>query len=98
MYKILFFLHKSVDEKILNHFKDRTIKLLKELSGKELELAEIESNLLSEQKYSYFCEAEFNSRDEMDRLMNSKQGLELNKDIMDFHKFLTVISVNYNKK
>ena len=36
MYKILFFLHKPVDEKVLNHFKEKTIKTLSELSGKEI--------------------------------------------------------------
>ena len=95
MYKILFFLHKPVDEIFLNHFKEKTIKTLSELSGKEIFIAEVESNLLADKKFSYFCEAEFNSKDEMDKIMNSKAGLELNKDLMDFHQYLTVITANY---
>jgi hypothetical protein len=33
----------------------------------------------------------------MDRMMHSKAGKELNKSLMDFHKNITVIAVNYNK-
>lgn len=95
MYKILFLLHKPADEKILNHFKKHTLKIISELTNKNVSLARIENNLLTEQNYSYYCEAEFQSKDKMDELMNSNHGLALNKDIMDFHKFLTVISVNY---
>lgn len=96
MYKILFFIHKPVDEKILKHFRGRTLKLLSELTGKEILLAEVESNLLIDRKYSYYCEVEMESKEDMDRIMNSKSGLELSKDLMDFHQFITVINVNYN--
>lgn len=95
MYKILFFLNNSIDDKILGHFRKKTLKTLAELSGKEVLLAQVESNLLTEGKFSYYCEVEFNSKDEMDRMMNSKAGLELNKDLMDFHQFLTIININY---
>jgi hypothetical protein len=53
--------------------------------------------LLLEQKYTYYCEISAASKDEMDRMMNSKAGKELNKSLMDFHKKITVIAVNYNK-
>lgn len=95
MYKILFFLNKSADEKIIQHFRDQTLKTLAELSGSEVLLAQVESNLLAEGKFSYFCEVEFESKDKMDSVMNSKAGLELNKDLMDFHQFLTIININY---
>jgi uncharacterized protein (TIGR02118 family) len=95
MYKILFFLRKPVDEKILNHFNEKTIPILSKLTGKNVSIAEVESNLLAEQKFSFFCEAEFKSKEEMDSIMNSKSGLELNKDMMDFHEHLSIITVNY---
>jgi hypothetical protein len=98
MYKLLFFLKKPLDEKVLNHFKEKTIPILCELTGKDILMAEVESNLLAEQKYSFFCEAEFSNKEEMDRIMNSKSGLELNKDLMDFHEQLTIIPVNYKKE
>lgn len=97
MYKLMFFLHKPVDEKILRHFREHTINIISEITNQKVLLAEVESNLLTSQKYSYFCEAVFKSKDEMEKLMNSKSGLALNKDLMDFHHFLTVFSVNYNK-
>lgn len=97
MYKLLIFLHKDIDEKILAHFKENTLKLFAEITGSEIKLASVESNLLLDQKYSYFCEVKFQSKDEMDKLMNSKEGLELNKNLMDFHQYFTIINVNYNK-
>lgn len=97
MYKLLIFLHKPIDEKNLNHFKDYTLKLFSEITDQEIKLAQVESNLLVEQKYSYFCEIIFQSKDQMDIMMNSKAGVELNKNLMDFHQHLTIINVNYNQ-
>ncbi len=96
MFKILIFIHKTGDDKIINHFRDHTIKVLSEISNQNVNLAIVESNLLSEQKYSHFCEVVFNSKDEMERLMNSQKGLALNKDVMNFHQQITIISVNYD--
>ena len=52
MYKQLFFLHKSENDKALPHFKDVILAHLTELSGKQISLARVESNLLLDQKYS----------------------------------------------
>jgi hypothetical protein len=96
MYKQLFFLHKSDDEKALIHFKEFIIKHLSDIAGKEIKLARVESNLLLDVKYSHFCELVFESREVMDEIMNSKPGRKLNEALRDFHKLITVISVNYN--
>ncbi len=96
MYKQLFFLHKSEEDKALSHFSEAIIPLLIEISGKEIKLAKVENNLLLDQKYSYYCEVEFKSKDEMDKLMNTKSGKQLVKILVDFHKMITVISINYN--
>ncbi|HCY77160.1 MAG TPA: hypothetical protein DHV28_14665 [Ignavibacteriales bacterium] len=96
MYKQLFLLHKSEDDKALSHFKENIIAHLSELSEKKINLAKVESNLLLDQKYSYFCEIVFDSKDKMNELMNSKTGKQLTKDLMDFHKLITVISINYD--
>lgn len=98
MYKQLFFLHKTEDDKALSHFKEVILETLSQLTGKEISLAKVESNLLLDQKYSYCCEVEFESFDKMNELMNSKYGKELNKALMDFHKLITVISIDYDKK
>ena len=97
MYKLLFFLHKTDDEDVLKFFKENTVKKLEEVVGAKVGIAVVESNLLLEQKYTYFCEISASSKDEMDRLMNSKAGKELNKSLMDFHKNITVIAINYNQ-
>jgi len=98
MYKQLFFLHKSENDKALPHFKDVILPHLSELSGQKIILAKVESNLLLDQKFSYFCEVEFESNDKMNELMNSKTGKQLTKDLMDFHQMITVISINYDIK
>lgn len=96
MYKQIFFLHKTDDDKALSHFKEVVIETLSQLTGKDIKLAKVESNLLLEQKYSYCCEVEFESLDKMNELMNTKEGKQLNKSLTDFHKLITVISINYN--
>lgn len=96
MYKQLFFLHKTEDDKALAHFREVIVKSLSELAGKEITLAKVDSNLLLDQKYSYVCEIEFESKDKMNELMNSKTGKQLNKALMDFHQLITVISINYS--
>lgn len=98
MYKQLFFLHKSENDKALPHFKDEILTHLSELSGTEVYLAKVESNLLLDQKFSYFCEVEFESKDKMNELMNSKTGKQITKDLMDFHQMITMISINYDIK
>jgi len=98
MYKQLFFLHKSENDKALPHFKDVILSHFSELSGKHIDLARVESNLLLDQKFSYFCEVEFESKDKMNELMNSKTGKQLTKNLMDFHQMITMISINYNIK
>jgi hypothetical protein len=97
MYKLLFFLHKTDDEDVLQFFKDNTVKKFEEVIGGNVSIAKVESNLLLEQKYTYYCEISASSKDEMDRMMNTKAGKELNKSLMDFHKNITVIAINYNQ-
>jgi nitrate reductase NapAB chaperone NapD len=96
MYKQFFFLHKTKDDKALAHFKEAILTHLSEISRKEIRLAKVESNLLLDQKYSYCCEIEFESKDKMDVLMDSKAGKQLTKDLMDYHQLVTVISINYS--
>lgn len=98
MYKLLFFLHKTEHEKALPYYREVILKHLSDLTGKEVKLAKVESNLLLDQKYSYFCEVMFESKETMDKILNSKSGKQLNKDLMNFHKLITIISVNYNCK
>lgn len=97
MYKLLFFLHKSNDQEIIRHFYDFTVRYLQEIVGNEVKVANVESNLLLEQKYSYFCELISETKNEMDKMMNCKAGKELNKDLMEFHKHITVIAVHYSE-
>jgi hypothetical protein len=96
MFKQLFLLHKTEDENVVLHFKDVIVNQLSEITSKEIKLGKVESNFLLEQKYAYFCEAEFESKDKMNELMNCKTGKQLTKDLMSFNKLITIISINYN--
>ena len=96
MYKQIFFLHKSDNDKALPHFKDVILTHLSELSGKQIKLAKVENNLLLDQKYSYYCKDKLKTKNKMNEFMNSKTGKQLTKDLMDFHQMITMISVNYD--
>ena len=96
MYKLLLFLHKTNQDEILLHFNDFTKKYLADLTGEEIKVADVESNLLLDKKYSKFCEVTVDSKETWDRMMNSKEGKILNKDLMDFHQHITIIFVDYN--
>ena len=95
MYKLLLFLKKTDDKKILEHFEDFTLKHLSELAGKKIIAGKVESSLLLDTKYSHFCEVEVERKEEMDKLLNSKYGKELNKDLMNYHEFIDIIFVDY---
>lgn len=97
MYKLLLFLHKTDDEQVINHFEKYTVKYLSEISGENVNIGNVESNLLLEQKFGEFCEVSFESKEKWQELMNSKAGRDLNNDLADFHKNVTVIFVDYQK-
>jgi hypothetical protein len=97
MYKILFFLHKTSDENIINFFNNKIVGKLREITHQAVEIASVENNFLLDQKYTAYCEVYASEQNEMNKLMNSKSGKELNKELADFFKNITVITVNYNK-
>lgn len=96
MYKMIFLLAKSDDKNILNHFHDFTLKSISAVAGGEIKAGVVESNLLLDNKYSRMCEIAASSKEEMDRRMGTPEGKALNKELMDFHKYLTIITVNFN--
>lgn len=95
MYKLLIFIHKSKENNFLNFFRNSFLPLLSEINGTEVKLAEVESNLLLDQKYSHFCELTANDKNDMDNKLNSSAGRSLSKLLMESHRNITVISVNY---
>jgi hypothetical protein len=97
MYKILFFLHKTDDDNLISLFKDKIAGKLQEMSGKIVETAEVDNNFLLDQKYSLYCEIATHEREEMDKLMQTKAGKELNRALAELIDDITVIAVNYKK-
>jgi uncharacterized protein YqiB (DUF1249 family) len=98
MYKLLFFLHKTEDKNILEHFTSITLNYLNQISDNEIKIAEIDSSLMLESKYSHFCELIAASKEQMAERMSSATGKKLTKDLSDLHKYITVISVEYGDK
>ena len=94
MYRMMMFIKKTDDNNTIKHFRDFTIPILKELSGIDVKPAKVESSLLLEQKYIWFCEVTVDSLDKWNSLMASKEGKKLNKDLMDFHQEIDIIFVN----
>lgn len=95
MYKTLIFILKNNSD-FVNYFKEQFLPLLSEINGSEIKLAEVESNLLSEIKFSHYCEISAESKDEMDMKMNSASGRKLGKLLMESHQNILVVNVNYN--
>ena len=98
MYKMLMFLKKTEDGNVEKHFRNFTLPILRELTGKELKAAKVESSLLIDKKYTYFCETAVDSKYEWDKLMASGEGKKLNKDLMDLHQNMDIIFVNYEEE
>ncbi len=96
MYKLLLFLKKSDEKQVQEHFKNFTLKYLSELAKKEAKAGKVESSLLLDKKYTHFCELETGSKEEMDALLSTRAGKELNNDLMNFHEYVDVIFVDYN--
>lgn len=84
MYKILIFLKKTGDESLSIRFKSSTIPKLESLTGQKIEALEIEGALLSQEKFSMYCGASFSKREELDRLMQTPEGKEFNKDLAGY--------------
>ena len=97
MYKILFFLHKTDDENLLNLFKEKIAGKLSEMADEVVETAEVDNNFLLDQKYSLYCEISADEREEMDKLMQTKEGKELSRALSELVNDITVIAVNYKK-
>lgn len=98
MYKMLMFLKKSDDPEFLNHFKNFTLPSLRELTGKSVIAAKVESTLMIGQKYNRCCEVSVDSRQEWDILMATNAGKELNKELGDFHSSIDLLFVNYDEE
>jgi hypothetical protein len=98
MYKMLIFLKKPDNPDFIKHFRDFTIPTLNNLTGNQTRAAKVESSLLIEQKYSWFCEVAVESKYEWDTLMTTGKGKNLHKDLMDFHRNADFIFVNYDEE
>ncbi len=94
MYKILIFILKS-DSDFVNFFIQTFLPLLSVINGEEVKLAKVESNLLSDVKYSHFCEIKANSKDEMDVKLSSPSGRELGKLLMELHQKIYIVYISY---
>lgn len=95
MYKILVFLHQTSNEDIVEHFNSFTVKYFSELVNQELKVGKVESNPLLEMKFSLFVQIDFESKTKWEELIGSAKGEKLEKDLIDFHKYLTIIFIDY---
>lgn len=94
MIKMLLFVKKDIEENVLDHFRNFTLELLKDLGGEKFITGTVMSSLLLENKYNFYCELTANSKEEMDRLLSGETGKKLNKDLADFHNEIDIIFIN----
>lgn len=95
MYKLLIFLKKTDDLELINHFENITSNLISDLIGKKVIPGKVESNLLLEEKYCRFLELAVNSKDELDKIFNTKEGKALNNDLMAIQSNISIININF---
>ena len=95
MYKVLVFLKKTNDEEVIHHFRNFLVKYFSDLVGKDLPIGSVESNPLLEIKYSLFIELELESKENWEMLFVSEAGENLEKDLIEFHKYINIIFINY---
>ena len=95
MYKVLVFLKKTNDEEVILHFRNFLVKYFSDLMGKDLPIGSVESNPLLEIKYSLFIELELESKENWEKLFASEAGENLEKDLIEFHKYINIIFINY---
>jgi hypothetical protein len=95
MQSILYLLHGNSDEETKDFFYIQLIDILSELTGEEVKLGKIENSFLLEQKFISICQVKFENKEIMNKKMVSAKGKELNRNIMKFHNFITIIVVNY---
>lgn len=95
MYKVLIFLKKTDEENIISHFRDFLVKFFSDLTKKKIEIGIVESNPLLEVKYSHFIQLDFESKEKWQKLFGNETGEELKRDLLDFHKFITMIFIDY---
>lgn len=95
MQKILYFLHKTDEEEVLNFFNEILVETLSKMSGKEIHIGQVENSFLLNQKFVSFCEIEMQSQTQMNELMVSNEGKSLNKMLMNYHTHITIIIVNF---
>lgn len=96
MYKLLIFLKKTEDEEIIKHFENVTASLVSEINGGKIPVGKIESNLLLEERYSRLLEIEAESKEELDKKFNTKEGKALNKDLMSIQNNISIITIIFN--
>ncbi|MGE5354553.1 MAG: hypothetical protein ACM3P0_20895 [Acidobacteriota bacterium] len=97
MYKILIFLKKTDDESVLARFTKSTLPRLESLAGQKVKLAEIEGALLSQEKFFKFCEAVFSRKEDLDKLLQTAEGKEFNKDLAGFGNHVSVFYANFGE-
>lgn len=95
MYKLLIFLKRTNDDELLTHFRDKTLPLLSRIAEEEVKIAKVENSLMFENKFDFYCEVCAESKDKMDKKMNSASGKELMRDLAGFHKNINFVFINY---
>jgi hydroxymethylpyrimidine/phosphomethylpyrimidine kinase len=95
MINVLYFLHGNADDEAKEFFYNQLRKVLSDLIREEIKIGTIENSFLLENKYISMYTVKFEDKDIMNEMMVSGKGKELNRTIMNFHNFITIIVVNY---
>lgn len=99
MYKMIVFLKNfKGDEDLANVFSQKIVPLLREMSGQEVKIADIEGAALLEVKYSQMCEIVTDTKEEMNKMLTNAKGKEFSRQVSSLMDSITILHANYEEE
>lgn len=92
---MLVFIKRSEEGSASEHFQSKVLPLLQKISNEKLNIANIDGAMLSEEKFSSFCEVSFPSSDYFNRLMQTPEGKQITKELAALNNVISVFFADY---
>lgn len=98
MYKILMLFKNSVDDSLLNTFRENALVHLENAIERKITIGNIDGAKLNEEPYEKVCEVNFNSKHEMDEALASVEGKKFNRSMTSFVQHVSIFFIDYGEK
>jgi hypothetical protein len=94
---LVFLKNPKGDEDLANVFSSKIVTLLREMSGQDIKIFDIEGSALLEVKYSQMCEITTNSKEEMNKMLTDPKGKEFSKQVSSMMDSITIFHANHEE-